>query len=102
MPIRDTPSRRSVQTLHNGHSWINEVGSVGPVPGSFASREAAVAVGRALAMDAGTTHVIHDESGAVIEAASYHGASALTRRSEISRASPTAARTSPRSLSSRT
>jgi hypothetical protein len=102
MPTRDTLSPRSVLTLHNGHSWINEVGSVGPVPGSFARREAAVAVGRALAMDAGTTHVIHDETGAVVEAASYKAASCLTRRSEISRASPTVVRTSSRLMSSRT
>ena len=102
MPIRDIPSSDLVLTSYNGRWWINEFERVGPVRGSFASKEAAVAVGRALAIDARTTHVIHDESGAVIEAASYRAASRLTRRSEIFKASPSAVRTRPRAMSSRT
>lgn len=102
MPIRDIPSSQPVVTSYNGRWWINEFDRVGPVWGSFASRDAAVAAGRALAMDASTTHVIQDESGAVVEAASYKAASCLTRRSERFKASPTAVRTRQRAMSSRT
>jgi hypothetical protein len=83
MPIRDIPSPRAVLTLHDGHSWINEVRTLGTVPGTFATRDAAVAVGRELAIEARATHVIHDESGAVIEAVSYQTAVGLPRRSGL-------------------
>src|SRR4051794_20495217 len=80
MPIRDIPSSPLILTSHNGRWWINEIERVGPVRGSFATKEAAVAAGRALAMDAETTHIIRDESGAVIEARSYKVAGSLPRR----------------------
>lgn len=94
MPIRDIPSPRAVLTLHDGHSWINEVRTLGPVPGTFATREAAVAVGRALAIEGRANHVIHDESGAVIEASSYKMARGAPPRSGVPNAwqrSPTPA-----------
>jgi hypothetical protein len=88
-------------TSYNGRWWINEFDRVGPVWGSFASRDAAVAAGRVLAIDASTTHVIQDETGAVIEAASYKAASCLTCRSEPFKASSPAVRKRQLAMSSR-
>jgi Uncharacterized protein conserved in bacteria (DUF2188) len=96
MPRRDIPSPRAVLTLHDGRSWINEVRTLGPVPGTFATRDAAVAVGRELAMEARATHVIHDESGVVIEAVSYRTAGGLPGRSGL----PSAWRSSIQALAS--
>jgi hypothetical protein len=88
-------------TSYNGRWWINELDRVGPVWGSFVTKEAAVTAGHALAMD-GRTHVLHDESGTVIQASSYSAANCLTRRSETLKTSPIAVRTRPRAMSSRT
>ena len=63
MPIRDIPSSEPVVTSYNGRWWINELDRVGPVWGSFVTKEAAVTAGHAFAMDGRTTDVLHDESG---------------------------------------
>jgi hypothetical protein len=60
-----------VCTVHNGRRWINEVEGRGPYRGSFLSREAAVAVGRAHAADAGAVRMIYDLEGNVVESHSY-------------------------------
>ncbi len=62
---------RPIHTVYNGRSWVNVVEGVGPLRGSFPSRQAAAIVGRAHAADAKTIHVIHDESGLVVERKSY-------------------------------
>ena len=62
MPFRDTPHSSSVLTFYDGHSWINET-SLGPKRGSFATRDAAAVVGRALALETRTAHVVQDQAG---------------------------------------
>jgi hypothetical protein len=57
MPIRDIPSSPLVLTSYDGRWWISEVERVGPVRGSFVSKEAAVSFGRALTVETGTTRI---------------------------------------------
>ncbi len=70
-PAMNARKQRPVLTVYNGRCWVNVVEGVGPLRGSFPSRDAAAIVGRAHAADAKTIHVIHDESGLVVERKSY-------------------------------
>lgn len=63
--------QRPILTVFNGRTWVNVLEGKGPFRGSFATKEAAVAVGRAHAADAKTVHLIHDESGEIVETKSY-------------------------------
>ena len=65
--------QRSVRTVYNGRVWINELDTKGPYRGSFQTKEAAVAVGRAHAAAQGRLHVIQDMDGNVLETLSYIG-----------------------------
>ena len=100
MPIRDIPSSQPVVTSYNGRWWINELDRVGPVWGSFVTKDAAVAVGRALATDGRTAQVM-GERGTVTQATSHRAPSCLNRRSEMFKASPIAVRTRSRAMISR-
>jgi hypothetical protein len=63
--------QRAVITTYSGRFWVNVLERRGPLRGSFATREAAIAVGRAHAADARTVHVIEDEAGEIVETKSY-------------------------------
>ena len=65
--------QRSVRTVYNGRVWINELDTKGPYRGSFQTKEAAFAVGRAHAAAQGRLHVIQDMDGNVLETLSYIG-----------------------------
>ena len=63
--------QRPILTIYNGRCWVNVVEGKGPLRGSFPTSHTAAIVGRAHAADAKTVHVIHDESGVVVERKSY-------------------------------
>ena len=66
IPEAQTPSSHStVVTLFRGGRWMNAVRGADPLPGSFRSRDAAVAVGRAYAAKARAAHVIEDPNGSL-------------------------------------
>ena len=77
--MRTNKLPRAVLTIYNGRLWINIVERKGPLRGCFASKEAAIAIGRAHALDAGTTHIIQNEAGEIVETASYERLPELSR-----------------------
>ena len=61
-----------VHTVHKGGQWMNEIeGGGAEVGGVHATKDEAVSVGRARAIQDGTEHVIHDEDGTISERNSY-------------------------------
>ena len=57
----------SVHTVFENGAWINEIEGHGPFPSTWATKEEAVAVGRAVAMGRESEHVIHNEDGTISE-----------------------------------
>jgi hypothetical protein len=62
---------RAILTIYNGGLWVNVQENEGQLRGSFSSKEAAIAVGRAHAVGARTVHVVQDEHGDVVTTTSY-------------------------------
>ena len=60
-----------VETYYEGDVWRNRVGSAGPLPGEYRTREAAVEVGRSEARIRGVVHVIRRADGSVVERNRY-------------------------------
>ena len=61
-----------IHTVYKGASWVNEVeGEDDPLPGTFETKEEAVAAGRNRAIAAKTEHVIHNMDGTIGERNSY-------------------------------
>src|SRR5690242_361242 len=82
MPMRDVPSSPLVLTSHDGRWWITELDRVGAIRGSFATREAAAAAGRALAVEADAP-VVEDANAVAptVRPARRRSPSAAARRS---------------------
>jgi hypothetical protein len=61
-----------VHTVHRNGAWANTIeGENDALPGSHATKDAAVAAGRQEAISRRTEHVIHDEDGSIGERSSY-------------------------------
>jgi hypothetical protein len=61
-----------VHTVRREEGWANTIeGEDGALPGTFATREAAVAAGRDEAIRRQTEHVIHDRDCTIAERKSY-------------------------------
>lgn len=57
----------SVHTVFENGAWINRIEGQVPFPSTWATKEDAVAVGRAAAMGRETEHVIHNQDGSISE-----------------------------------
>jgi hypothetical protein len=60
-----------VHTVYKNEQWINEVEGDGQIGESHATKEDAVAVGRARAQENHVEHVIHNQDGTIGERSSY-------------------------------
>jgi hypothetical protein len=60
-----------IHTVHKDGQWINEVEGDGAIGGIHATKEEAVAVGRARAQQDQTEHVIHNQDGTISSRSSY-------------------------------
>lgn len=60
-----------IHTVYKSEQWINEVEEGSAFGGSHATKEAAVAAGRARAQQDKTEHVIHTQDGMIGERNSY-------------------------------
>jgi len=60
-----------VHTVYKRDSWLNELEDGDELPGTFASKEEAVAAGRERAIRDRTEHVIHKMGGEFEERNSY-------------------------------
>ena len=60
-----------VHTVYKNGTWLNEIEGGSELPGTHATKEAAVAEGRRAAMQRKTEHVIHNEDGTFGERNSY-------------------------------
>ena len=78
-----------VHTVLANGVWINQIEGQGSFPSTWATRDEAVAVGRALAMGRETEHVIHDEDGTITERILYANLPALLTDSLGMTPSPT-------------
>jgi hypothetical protein len=69
--------RGFIHTVYKENKWINEVEEGNEIGGAHAAtKEAAVAAGRARAQQDNTEHVIHNQDGTVSERSSYGNDSA--------------------------
>jgi hypothetical protein len=62
-----------VHTVYKRGAWLNELEEGDELPGSYATKEAAVSAGRAESIDRKTEHVIHNQDGTIGERNSYGG-----------------------------
>jgi hypothetical protein len=63
-----------VHTVHKQGSWSNSIeGEDEDLPGTFQTKDAAIAAGREEAIRRNTEHVIHNEDGSIGERNSYGG-----------------------------
>ena len=60
-----------VHTVFKRETWLNELEEGEELPGSYATKQEAVAAGRERAMSDKTEHVIHGQDGAFEERNSY-------------------------------
>ena len=60
-----------VHSVYKRKTWINELEDGDELPGSYATKEVAVAAGREVAIDRQTEHVIHNQDGSISERNSY-------------------------------
>ena len=60
-----------VHTIYRGGSWLNEIEGERLLPGTYATKEVAVAAGRERAKSERTEHVIHTRDGEFEEQNSY-------------------------------
>jgi hypothetical protein len=60
-----------IHTVHKDGQWLNEVEGGSEFGGSHATKEDAVAAGRARAQRDGTEHVIHNQDGTIGDRKSY-------------------------------
>jgi hypothetical protein len=60
-----------IHTVYKGGQWINEVEEGEEIGGVHATKEEAVAAGRARAQQDRTEHVIHTQEGTIGERNSY-------------------------------
>jgi hypothetical protein len=64
-------ARGWVHTVHRDGQWLNEIEDEGQQGNAYATKEEAVAAGRALASERTTEHVIHNLDGEIAERNSY-------------------------------
>jgi hypothetical protein len=62
-----------IHTVYKREAWLNEVEGGDELPGTFASKDEAVAAARIRAMADKTEHVIHNQDGTIGERNSYGG-----------------------------
>ena len=63
-----------VHTVYKNERWINELEGGAELPGSYATKEEAVAAGRERAKSDMTEHLIHKQNGQIGDRSSYgHG-----------------------------
>ena len=60
-----------VHTVYKDSAWINEVEDGLELPGTFWTKDDAVAAGREQAIQSRTEHVIHNQDGTIGERNSY-------------------------------
>jgi hypothetical protein len=60
-----------VHTVYKDGEWVNSVEGDGDVGQAYATKDAAVAAGRAEAQSRTTEHVIHNQDGTISERHSY-------------------------------
>ena len=60
-----------VHTVYKNDQWVNEIEGGSDFGGSHATKEEAVAAGRARAQQDKTEHVIHTHDGVITERSSY-------------------------------
>lgn len=60
-----------VHTVHKDGQWLNELEGGSAFGGSYATKEDAVAAGRARAQQDNTEHVIHNQDGTIGDRSSY-------------------------------
>ena len=60
-----------VHTVYKRETWLNEIEGGDELSGHYATKEAAVAIGRAEAKRRATEHVIHNQDGTIAERNSY-------------------------------
>jgi hypothetical protein len=60
-----------VHTIYRGGRWLNEIEGERLLPGTYATKEVAVAAGRERARSEQTEHVIHTQGGEFEEQSSY-------------------------------
>ena len=62
-----------IHTVYKRETWLNEVEGGDEIVGTFATKDEAVAAGRARAMADKTEHAIHNQDGSISERNSYGG-----------------------------
>ena len=60
-----------VHTVYKNETWINELEEGNKLPGTYATKEQAVAAGRDKAKSGKTEHVIHKQDGKIEGRSSY-------------------------------
>ena len=60
-----------VHTIYKREGWVNELEGEGELPGKYATRGAAISIGREEAIDRQTEHVIHNQDGTISLRSSY-------------------------------
>jgi hypothetical protein len=60
-----------VHTVHKREGWVNELEGGSELPGKYATKGAAISVGRDEAIDRQTEHVIHNQDGTISLRSSY-------------------------------
>ena len=68
-----------VHTVYKGGEWVNEIEGDAVFGGTYATKEDAVAAGRARAKEDKTEHVIHTQDGVIAERNSYGNDPASSR-----------------------